>query len=431
MYLTEPILLLLLLAAIVAVASVCFKSRMTWVTPVVFVACAVVTLAAGMGIKFREIVEGPFVFLDSAMQILTGAAFCCLMYKNGTFTYLFDKIITKKRGNFLQMLFLVLFIGLPGMISGSALVCVATTGLMAGRYLLDKGVEKAKVVEVVSVASVLGMILPPLWAPGMMTVIARQGSYPGSYEGFFVLTLIAALPVLVLYCAMAGSRILGDVEAAEVEKKGSAICLIPLLVVAILVVCHNFFYIATPFLGYPLIYVIGFVLAVVLKVEAANPLLSAADGMRAAAPEVAAMFAFAAVIETLTVVGTTGTVSAYLVLVDADITAVSLALMALTLVLGYVFGPVMAVTFGGFTTYVITNAISKDSIAMLGLALLLSAVFLICLRGGIVEQAGEQLGVSGVSSRQLLGKVLVPVIVMLVLAVAFFVARDSLAGLMV
>ena len=102
MNLTEPILLLVVLMAIVAVASVFFKGRMTCVTPVVFVGCAVITLIAGMGIKIREIVEGPFVYLDSSMQILTGAAFCYLMYKNGTFEYLFNRYGDAIRRLFLQ-----------------------------------------------------------------------------------------------------------------------------------------------------------------------------------------------------------------------------------------------------------------------------------------------------------------------------------------
>lgn len=42
------------------------------------------------------------------------------------------------------MFILILFIGLPGMITGTALASVATTGLMAGRYLLDKGWRRAK-----------------------------------------------------------------------------------------------------------------------------------------------------------------------------------------------------------------------------------------------------------------------------------------------
>jgi len=429
--LTEPILLLIVLCAIVAVASVFFKSRMTWVTPVVFLACAVVTLVAGMGIKIREIVEGPFVYLDSSMQILTGAAFCYLMYKNGTFQFLFDKIVAKKRAAFVQMLLLVLFIALPGMISGSALVCVATTGMMAGKFLLDKGVDKAKVVEVVAVSSVLGMLLPPLSAPSMMTTIARQGGYPGSFEGFFVPLLVAALPVLIIYCIMAGGRILGDVEAAEVEKKGSAICLLPLLVVAVGVICHNFTYTVTPFLGYPLIYTIGFILAIVLKVESANPLTSASEGIRAAAVEVAAMCAFASVVEILTVVGTNGTIAAWYSINKPNENVFALGLMAVVLVLGYVLGPVMAVTFAGFATYVITVACGTDGIAMLALAMVLSLVYLVCLRGGIVDQTGEALGVSGVSSKTVLGKILIPVIVLLVLAVVFFVMRAKLAGLMI
>ena len=431
MNLTEPLLLLLVMVAIVAVASVFFKSRMTWVTPVVFLACAVVTLVAGMGIKIREIVEGPFVYLDSSMQILTGAAFCYLLYKNGTFEYLFNKIVAKKRGGFVQMLLLVLFIGLPGMISGSALVCVATTGMMVGKFLLDKGVDKAKVVEVVSVASVLGMLLPPLSAPAMMTTIARQGGYPGSFEGFFVPLLVAALPILIVYCIMAGGRILGDVEAAEVEKKGSAVCLIPMLVVAVLVISHNFLYTTMPFLGYPLIYTIGFILAIVLKVESANPLTSAADGMRAAAVEVAAMCAFASVIEILTVVGTNGTVAAWESINEPNEKVFVLGLMAVVLVLGYVLGPVMGITFAGFATYVITVAVSNDGIVMLAMAMVLSLVYLICLRGGIVDQTGEALGVSGVSSKNVVGKILVPAILLLVMAVVFFVARASVANLMI
>ena len=432
MNLTESLLLLVVLVAIVAVASVFFKSRMTWVTPVVFLGCAVVSLVAGMGIKIREIVEGPFAYLDSSMQILAGAAFCGLLYKNGTFEYLFNKIIAKKRGAVLQMLLLVLFIALPGMITGSALVSVATTGMMAGKYLLDKGVDKVKVVEVVAVSSVLGMILPPLSMPFMLTAIGRQGGYPGSYEGFFVLCLVAALPALLVYCIMAGGRILGDVEAdASVEKKGSAICLVPMLVVAVLVICHNFTYTTTPFLGYPLIYTIGFVLAIVLKANAANPLTSAADGMRAAAPEVAVMFAYASVIEILTVVGTNGTVAAWQSINKPEEKIFALGLTAVVLVLGYVLGPVMAFTFAGFATYVISVAISNDGIGLMVLGMVLCVVYLTSIRGSIVEMAGEQLGVTDVRSKHVLGKILVPVIVLLVLGIVFFVARASLTGLMI
>ena len=105
--------------------------------------------------------------------------------------------------------------------------------------------------------------------------------------------------------------------------------------------------------------------------------------------------------------------------------------MAVVLVLGYVLGPVMGITFAGFATYVITVAVNNDGIVMLAMAMVLSLVYLICLRGGIVDQTGEALGVSGVSSKNVVGKILVPAILLLVMAVVFFVARASVANLMI
>lgn len=60
MNLAEAYLLLFVLLVVVAAASVFFKSRMSMVTPIIFAACAVVTLVAQMGVRVREIVEGPF-----------------------------------------------------------------------------------------------------------------------------------------------------------------------------------------------------------------------------------------------------------------------------------------------------------------------------------------------------------------------------------
>ena len=45
-----------------------------------------------------------------------------------------------------------------------------------------------------------GVILPPLCMPGMITVIAHgPAGYPGSYEGYFLPCLVAALPALVVF----------------------------------------------------------------------------------------------------------------------------------------------------------------------------------------------------------------------------------------
>ncbi|MEG1774540.1 MAG: hypothetical protein RR320_06780, partial [Oscillospiraceae bacterium] len=95
---TEAYLILIVVLAIVAVSSVFFKNQEGKVTPMIFVAAVVASLIAGMGIRVREIVEGPFAYLDSAMWVLCGMLFVTMLADNGTFEYLFNKLIGKKRG---------------------------------------------------------------------------------------------------------------------------------------------------------------------------------------------------------------------------------------------------------------------------------------------------------------------------------------------
>ena len=434
MNLAEAYLLLFVMLVVVAVASVFFKNRVAMVAPVIFVACAVVTLVAQMGVRVREIVEGPFAYLDNAMWILCGAIFSWMLYENGTFQFIFQKIASRKRGNVLQLFFLVLFIAIPGMLTGIAGVSVLTTGVIAGKYLLDKGVEKAKAVEVVAVGAILGVILPPLCMPGMITVIAHgPAGYPGSYEGYFLPCLVAALPALVVYCAVSGSRILDKVESWDAKQAGgSAVCLVPLAVVALLLIGHNFLYFVMPFLGYPVIYTIGIVLALILKAKSVNPLETAAAGTRAAAVEVALMFAFGAATETLTLVGTVGTVSAHMAILGTSEMLQAVGLLLLVLVVGVVLGPCVAFVLGAFSDYIIVEAMyGNTEMALFAMGLVLCTTLFASLRGGLVEQAGQALEVTGVSNQDVLKKTWLPVVLVVVVAVVYAVARVACKSLMI
>ncbi len=434
MNVTEAYLLLFVLLAVVAVVSVFFKNRIAWVAPAIFVACAIVTLLAGMGLRYREIVEGPFAYLDSLMWVLCGSMFSYLLYQNGTFQYIFQKITAKKRGPALQMLLLVLFIAIPGMITGTASAGILTTGLMAGKYLLSKGVEKAKAVEVVAVGALFGVVLPPLCMPAMLTTIATtQQGYPGAFEGFFLPCLIVALPALVVYSVMAGGRVLDGVEAdASIKPAGGPVCLVPLIVVALLVFGHNFLYFVMPFLGYPLIYTIGFVLAVFLKAGKANPLESAAEGARVVAPELALMCAFGAAMETLTLVGTNGTLSAQMAILGVNGTLQTLVLAALVLVGGTLLGPCFAVVLATVANYLMTEALyGATDMPMLAMGMVVAVTLFTALRGGVVDLAGQALEVSGVSGSGVRKMAAVPVVLLLAVTVVYFVARAACASLMI
>lgn len=434
MNLAEAYLLLFVLLVVVAVASVFFKGRMDRVTPCVFVACAIATLVAQMGVRVREIVEAPFAYLDNAMWLLCGGAFCWILYENGTFQYIFQKIVGNKRHNVLQLFLLVLFIAIPGMLTGTAAISVLTTGVIAGKYLLDKGVDKAKVVEVVAVGAGLGVLLPPLCMPAMLTVIAHgPAGYLGSFEGYFVPCLVAALPALVVYCAISGKRILDSVDSWQAEEKGgSPTCLIPLIVVALLVIGHNFLYFIMPFLGYPVFYIIGFVLAIFLKAKNANPLAAALDGIRAVAVETALMFAFASVTEVLTLVGTMGTISAQMAILNVDSVLQGVLMLLLTLVLGTVLGPCVGIIMGSFGTYIVMEAMyGKTEMAMLAVGIVLSMTLFTSLRGGVVDQTSEALGVNGVSGLDVLKKTWLPVVLIVLVAVIYLSARAACRILMI
>ncbi|PWL80639.1 MAG: hypothetical protein DBY24_05695 [Prevotellaceae bacterium] len=434
MNLAESYLLLIVMLAAVAVVTILFRGKNGLIVPTIFAAGLITTLIAGLGFRIREVTEGPFVYVDTAMWVLCGAAFAYLLYTNGTYEYLFSKIIAKKRGAAVQMFLLILFIGLPGMITGSFMASVATTGLLAGRYLLSKGMEKSKVVEVVAVGSLMGMLLPPLCLPAMALTVGRQGIYPGSFEGYFLPILILTLPALLTYCILSGRRILGEFQAdTEVSTAGSVACLIPMVVVALMVLGYNFLYNVIPYYGgYPVIYVVGFVLALVFKCKGANPLLSAADGIRTVAIELAMIMSYACAIEVFNTVGVTGTLSAQLLLMGVSDTMIVVIGGILVLIAGLLLGAPFAYTLCALVMFLAVNAnYGYYELIMMGLGVIMALNLFTSLRGGIVDSVCDQLEITGVPGIQIVKRNIIPVLLLAILAFVFMVGAAQLKFLMI
>ena len=286
---------------------------------------------------------------------------------------------------------------------------------------LDKGMEKSKVVEVVTVGALMGMLLPPLCVPAMAPTIARQGLYPGAFEGYFLPILILALPALIVYCALAGRRVLGEWEAdGNVEKTGSAVCLIPLAVVAVLVLCYNFLYFLIPYYGgYPVIYLIGFVLALIFKCKGANPLIAAADGIRTVAVELALILAYASVVETFNLVGVNGAV-------------IALVLGLLVLAGGLLLGTPFAYVVGALATYLVSNSnYGSYELSMMAVGAAIAMSMFLALRGSLAETVGETLGVTGVTGTEVVKRNIIFTLVLTAAIVVFLVAGSSLKFLMI
>ena len=436
MNLTETYLLVAVMLAVVAVVSVLFKGKSGMIAPFIFVAGLITALVAGLGFRLREVTEGPFVYVDTLMWVLCGAIFSYMLYANGTFQFIFQKVAARNRGPAAQMFILILFIGIPGMLTGTVMASVATTGLMAGRFLLDKGLEKSKVVEVVTVGAVFGMLLPPLCLPAMATTIARQNLYPGAFEGYFLPILILTLPALIVYCALSGRRVLGELnveDGAKVEQSGSAVCLIPLAVVALLVLGYNFLYFLIPYYGgYPVIYVIGIVLALIFKCKGANPLITAADGVRTVAIELALILGLASMIETFRLVGVSGHLSAQLEIAGVSATVIGVTMGILVLIAG-LLGTPFAYAVGALAVYLTSNAnySSASFLCTMALGAAIAVSMLLALRGGLAESVCETLGITGVTGPQVAKRNIIPILVLIVTIVVFLAAGPQLVFLMI
>ncbi len=51
------------------IGSVITRNDKKWATVMLLIAALAGSLVSGMGIRFREIVEGPFAFIDSAVRL--------------------------------------------------------------------------------------------------------------------------------------------------------------------------------------------------------------------------------------------------------------------------------------------------------------------------------------------------------------------------
>ncbi|HPA61135.1 MAG TPA: hypothetical protein PLS01_06145, partial [Clostridia bacterium] len=163
----EEIVIALAMLAVLLAGGAITKNQRRY-TPLILLLSAIAgSLAAGMGLRFREIVEGPFGFLDAMLSVLCGMVFLRVLHDGGALGVLFSRAARRKsRGA--RALCLMLFMALPGMLSGSALAGILISGPLVRDELRKAGVHENKVGQFVVVGAFLGMMLPPACIPAMV-----------------------------------------------------------------------------------------------------------------------------------------------------------------------------------------------------------------------------------------------------------------------
>ena len=397
--------------------SIAMKNDKKWSVLFLFLAAVAGSLAAGMGVRFREIVEGPFGFLDSMLCVCAASVLVAVLDRAGAFVLLYAKI-SKIRCSILRSFLILFFIALPAMLTGFASASLLTTGKMVRNLLEKQGEKKASVI--VAVGAFLGVILPPNCIPAIIAANGAGSVLPTPYSGFFLPLLVVGLPAFIVYAIME-HKALSSLEEADVQDKGAAAALVVLILVLVAVLIEGVFSSIIWLGGNTLMFFVATVLILALTKffgSAKETLDTVSGGLMKAAVPMAIVFALGSFIEVSSMTGVRGMFSYWIL--GYSTTGVMLVLMAASLIIGYFLSipiPAFLITYAVFPIGWLAN-----TVIVTGCSVVLAVVGLITRKGGIIED-------DGLKHTEVLKNVCVPAILVLVCGVLLVLFGDKLTFL--
>ena len=397
--------------------SVAMKNDKKWSVLFLFLAAVAGSLVAGMGVRFREIVEGPFGFLDSMLCVCAASVLVAVLERSGAFILLYSWI-SKVNSNILRSFLVLFFIALPAMLTGFASASLLTTGKLVKNLLEKQGIKKASVI--VAVGAFLGVILPPNCIPAMIASNGAGSVLPTPYAGFFLPLLAVGLPAFIVYGIME-MKALSSIEVADVQDKGAKSALIVLILVLVAVLVEGVFSSIIWLGGNTLVFFVATILILALSRffgSAKETLETVSGGLMRAAVPMAIVFALGSFIEVSSMTGVRGMFSYWIL--GYSTTGVMLVLMAASLIIGYFFSipiPAFLITYAVFPIGWLAN-----TVIVTGCSVVLAVVGLITRKGGIIED-------DGLKHTEVLKNVCVPAILVLVCGVLLVLFGDKLTFL--
>ena len=288
----EYLILLLMVGAFILLA-VLFKLPMGVSIALSALAGA---LAGGEGIALRHLIEGAFGFFDLILIIASAMLFMKVLQESGILDSLVAVILkTFYRNRVPLLLTVMLFLMFPGMITGSSLAAVLSTGPLIAPVLMKLGLPRLKTAAFVALGAILGMIAPPV----NILVMIMGGGVDMPYVGLTLPLLVIVVPLAVIISLGLGLKDIKSISADEMrallpisfsQKYGLRLYL-PLLIVLALMIIQNIHLAFIPDLGLPAIFFIGslaglvcgrrfsFLKATQKAVEEAMPILSILAGV--------------------------------------------------------------------------------------------------------------------------------------------------------
>ena len=400
--------------------SVATRNDRKWSVFFLFLAAVAGSLVAGMGIRFREIVEGPFGFLDSMLCVCAASVLVMLLDRCGAFAFLADRICTIKNST-LRAFAVLLFIAFPAMLTGFAGSSLLTTGRIVKERA--EGTDKKKMHLTVCVGAFIGVVLPPNCIPAMIAANGAGSVLPTPYAGFFLPLLLIGLPAFIAY-ALVNRKALASVSSAEKEEVKGIVPVLVVLGLTMAAVIMDGVFASVLFLGgNTLVFFVASVLILIIWRGAGSARVAfdaVSDGVMKAVVPMAVVFALGSFIEVSSMTGVRGLFS--YVILPYSTTAVMLVLMAAALIIGFFLAlpiPAFLITYAVFPIGWLAN-----SVIVAGCSTVLAVVALVTCRGGIAD-----CGKDGTRSLDVLKEAWLPVVLVLVVGVVFVICGDSLTFL--
>lgn len=383
-------------------------------------------IAGGQGLALRHLVEGMFAYVDTIMVIATAMIFMKVIQESGALDAIASLIIQRfHKVPALMLIFIMVIIMFPGMITGSSTASVLSAGSIMAPVLMLMGVPVLETACILAMGGVLGMIAPPTNIPAM--IIGAGIDIP--YSGFGLPLVMLTFPLAFLFVLMFGYKYVKNMNYVEVEAKlntdsrerfGFKVY-IPLLLAIVLMVLNKAVP-AIPDIGMPLVFLISAVVGCFTGYKF-NFFKAAKESVHSALPVMGILMGVGMFIQVMTLTGVRGLiVTSCLSLPSfARYLALAISMPAFGAISSFGSASVLGVPF-------LLSFLAKDQI------IVAAALSLVASLGDMVPPTA----LAGIFAAKVVGmenytpilkKCLIPCLIVVIWAILFIVFADQLSFL--
>ena len=383
-------------------------------------------IAGGQGLALRHLVEGMFAYVDTIMVIATAMIFMKVIQESGALDAIASLIIQRfHKVPALMLIFIIIIIMFPGMITGSSTASVLSAGSIMAPVLMLMGVPVLETACILALGGVLGMIAPPTNIPAM--IIGAGIDIP--YSGFGLPLTMLTFPLAFLFVLMFGYKYVKNMNYVEVEAKlntdsrerfGFKVY-IPLLLAIVLMVLNKAVP-AIPDIGMPLVFLISAVVGCFTGYKF-NFFKAAKGSVHSALPVMGILMGVGMFIQVMTLTGVRGLiVTSCLSLPSfARYLALAISMPAFGAISSFGSASVLGVPF-------LLSFLAKDQI------IVAAALSLVASLGDMVPPTA----LAGIFAAKVVGmenytpilkKCLIPCLIVVIWAILFIVFADQLSFL--